>query len=119
MLEEKHIQSVFEDRELRRIFGPKRDEATGGCKTMHNVELHSTCSSPDIIGVIKSRTTKWAGHVARMGAMKSSYRILVEKPKRKSLLGRNRRTWEESINRDFRKSSVWGVDWNNLAQYRD
>jgi hypothetical protein len=55
---------VFENRVLRRIFGPKRDEVTGGWRKLHNEELHNLYSSPNIIRMIKSR---WAGHVARMG----------------------------------------------------
>jgi hypothetical protein len=59
--------SVFENRVLRRIFGPKRDEATGEWRRLHNEELNDLQSSPNTIRVIKSRTMRWAGHVARMG----------------------------------------------------
>jgi hypothetical protein len=52
---------------LRRIFGPKRDEVTGGWRKLHNEELHSLFSSPNIIRMFKSRRMRWAGHVARMG----------------------------------------------------
>jgi hypothetical protein len=52
---------------LRKIFGPKRDEVTGGWRKLHNEELHNLYSSPSIIGMIKSRRMRWAGHVARMG----------------------------------------------------
>jgi hypothetical protein len=58
---------VFENRVLRRIFGPKRDEATGKWRRLHNEELNDLYSSPNIIRVIKSRRMRWAGHVARMG----------------------------------------------------
>jgi hypothetical protein len=58
---------VFENGGLRRIFGPKRDEVTGGWRKLHNDELHSLYSSPSIIRMIKSRRMRWAGHVARMG----------------------------------------------------
>jgi hypothetical protein len=58
---------VFENRVLRRIFGPKRDEATGGWRRLHNEELNDLYSSPNIIRVMKSRRMRWAGHVARMG----------------------------------------------------
>jgi hypothetical protein len=58
---------VFEIRALRRIFGPKRDEVTGGCRKLHKEELHNLYSSPSIIRMIKSRRMRWAGHVARRG----------------------------------------------------
>jgi hypothetical protein len=58
---------VFENRVLRRIFGPKRDEVTGEWRKFHNEELHILYSSSDIIRQIKSRTMRWAGYVARMG----------------------------------------------------
>jgi hypothetical protein len=58
---------VFENRVLRRIFKPKRDEVTGEWRKLHNEELHNLYSSPDIIRKVKSRRMKWAGHVARMG----------------------------------------------------
>jgi hypothetical protein len=61
---------VFENRVLRRIFGPKRDEVTGGWRKLHNEELNNLYSSPSIIRVITSRRMKWAGHVARMGEEK-------------------------------------------------
>jgi hypothetical protein len=71
---------VFENRVLRRIFGPKRDEVTGGWRKLHNEELHSFYSSPSIIIMIKSRRMRWAGHVTRMVEKKDAYSILVVKP---------------------------------------
>jgi hypothetical protein len=58
---------VFENRVLKRIFGLKRDEVTGGWRKLHNEELHNLYPSPNIIRMIKSRIMRWAGHVARMG----------------------------------------------------
>jgi hypothetical protein len=58
---------VFENRVLRRIFGTKSDEMTGGWRKLHNEELHNLYSSPSIIRIIESRRMRWAGHVARMG----------------------------------------------------
>jgi hypothetical protein len=58
---------VFENKVLRRIFGPKRDEVTGEMRRLHDKELYALYSSPNIIRVIKSRRLRWAGHVARMG----------------------------------------------------
>jgi hypothetical protein len=66
---------VFENRVLRRTFGPKRDGVTGGWRKLHNEELHNLYSSPSIIRIIK-----WAGHVARMGEKRNVYRLLVGKP---------------------------------------
>jgi hypothetical protein len=66
-LREAHRLRVFEDRLVRRIFGPKRDELTGDLRKLHNEELHNLYSSPNIIRMIKSRRIRWAGHVARMG----------------------------------------------------
>jgi hypothetical protein len=68
---------VFENRLLRRIFGPKRDEVTGGLRKLHNEELHNLYSSPSIIRIIKSRRMRWAGHVARMREKRNVYRLLV------------------------------------------
>jgi hypothetical protein len=82
---------VFENRVLRRIFGPKRDEVTGDWRKLHNEELHNLYFSPNIIRMIKSRRMRWAGHVARMGDKRNAYRILVGKPKGRRPLGRPRR----------------------------
>jgi hypothetical protein len=78
---EEHRLRVFENRVLRRIFGPKRDEVAGGWRKLHNEELHNLYSSPSIIRMIKSRRMGWAGHVAPLGAKRNAYRILVGKPK--------------------------------------
>jgi hypothetical protein len=71
---------VFENRVLRRIFGPKRDEVTGGCRKRHNEELHNGYSPSNIIRMMKSRNMGWAGHVARTGENMDEYRLLVGKP---------------------------------------
>jgi hypothetical protein len=68
---------------LRRIFGPKRAEVTGGWRKLHNEELHNLYSSPSVIGMVKSRRMRWAGHVARMGEQRNAYRILVGNPEGK------------------------------------
>jgi hypothetical protein len=80
---------VFEKRMLRRIFGPKRDEVTGGWRKLHNEELHNWYSSPSIIRMIKSRRMRLVGNVARMGEKRIGYRLLVGKPRRKET---NRKT---------------------------
>jgi hypothetical protein len=71
---------VFENRVLRRIFGPKRAEVTVEWRKFHNEELRDLYSSPSIIGIMKSRRMRWAGHVARMGDKRNAYRLLVGKP---------------------------------------
>jgi hypothetical protein len=68
---------------LRRIFGTKRDEVTGGRRKLHSEELHNLYSSPSIITMIKSRRIRWAGHVAHTGTKRNAYRILVGKPEGK------------------------------------
>jgi hypothetical protein len=92
---------VFENKVLRRIFGPKSDEVTGEWRRLHNKELHALYSSPIIIRVIKSRRLRWAGHVARMGARRDAYRALVGKPEGRRPLGRPRRRWEDNIKMDL------------------
>jgi hypothetical protein len=100
-LREKHRLSVFENRVLRRIFGPKRDEVTGEWRRLHNEERNDLYSSPNIIWFIKSRRMRWAGYVERMGEGRGAYRILVGRPERKRPLGRPRHRWEDNIKMDF------------------
>jgi hypothetical protein len=91
-LGEEHRLRVFEYRVLRRIFGPKSEE-DGSRRKLHNDELHSLYSSPNIVRVIKSRRMRWAGHVARMWEGRGVYRVLIRRPKGKRPLGRPRRRW--------------------------
>jgi hypothetical protein len=102
-LREEQRLRVFENRVLRRIFGPKRDEVTGDWRRLHNEELNDLYSSPNIIRVIKSRRMRWAGHVARMGEKRFAYRILVGKPEGRRPLGRLRRRWEDNIKMDLQE----------------
>ena len=81
---------VFENRVLRRIFGPERDEVTGGWRKLHNEELNDLYCSPNIVRVIKPRRMSWAVHVARMGGRRGVYRVSVGKLEGKKPL---RRTW--------------------------
>jgi hypothetical protein len=87
-LKEEHRLGVFENRVLRRIFGPRRDEVTGEWRKLHNEELRDFHSSSSIIKIIKSRRMRWVGHVARMGEKRDAYRLLVGKPEGKRPLGR-------------------------------
>jgi hypothetical protein len=93
----------IENRVLRRIFGPKRDEATKDWRRLRNEELNDLYSSPNIIRVIKPRRMRWAGHVARMGEERGAYRILVGRPEGRRPLGTPRRRWEDNIKTDLRE----------------
>jgi len=110
---------VFENRVLRRIFGPKRDEVTGEWRKIHNEELNDLYSSPNIVWVVKSRRMRWAWHVARMGERRGVYMVLVKKPEGKRQLGRRRRRWEDNIKMDLKEEGCGGMDWIELAQDRD
>jgi hypothetical protein len=118
-LREEHRLRVFENRVLRRIFGPKRDEVTGDWRKLYNEELHNLYASPNIIRMMKSRRMRWAGHVARMGEKRNPYRILVGKPERKKPLGRPRCRLADSIKIDLREKGSDGMDWIDLARDRD
>ena len=74
---------MFEKRELRKIFGSKRDEVTGEWRKLHNEELSDLHSSPNVVRVFKSRRVRWAGHAASIGERRGSSRVLVEKPEGK------------------------------------
>jgi len=79
-LREERKLRVFENMVLRRIFGPRRGEVMGEWRRLHNEELNNLYSSPNIVRVIKSRRTRWAGHVARMVEERGVYRVLLGKP---------------------------------------
>ena len=104
--------------ELRRIFGPGRDEVTGEWRILHNEELNDLYSSPNIVRVVKSRRMRWAGHVARMGEEREAYRVLVGKPEGKRPLGRPRHRWVDN-RMDLQEVGCGYVDWIGLAQDRD
>jgi hypothetical protein len=110
---------VFENRVLRRIFGPKRDEVMGGWRKLHHEGLHNLYSSPSIIRMIKSRRLIWAEHVARMGEKRNTYRILVGKPEGMGPLGRPRRRCVDNVTVDLGEIGWDGMDWIDLAQDMD
>jgi hypothetical protein len=114
-LREEHRLRVCENRVLRRIFGPKREE-DGSRRKLHNDELDNLYSSPNIVRVIKSRRMRWAGHVGRMGEARSVYRVLVGRPEGKRLLERPERRWEDNIKMDLRETGIDGANWIRLAQ---
>jgi hypothetical protein len=103
----RNTDRFFENRMLRRIFGPKREE-DGSWRKLHNDELHSLYSSPNIVRVIKSRRIRWAGHVARMGERRGVYRVLVGRPKGKRPLGRPRRSWRIKLRWTLRRYGLMG-----------
>jgi hypothetical protein len=107
ILREERRLRVFENRVLRGIFGPKRDEITAEWRKLHSGELHNLYSASDIARQIKSRRMRWAGHVARMGEGRNVYRVLVGKPEGKGPLERPRRRWEDGIKMDLREIG-WG-----------
>jgi hypothetical protein len=98
---------VFENRVLRRIFGPKRDEVMGEWRKLHSGELHNLYSLRDIIRHFKSRRMRWVGHVACMGEGRNVYKVLVGKPEGKRPLERPRRRWGNRIKMDLREVG-WG-----------
>jgi hypothetical protein len=108
ILREERRPRVFEKRLLRRLFGPKRDEATGEWRKLHNEELHDLCFSPSILRVIKSRRMRWAGHVTRMEEGTGVYKVLVGKPEGKRPVGRFRCRWEDNIKTDLQEVGCRG-----------
>jgi hypothetical protein len=110
---------VFENRVLRRIFGPKKDEVTGEWRKLHKEELHDLHSSPSINRIIKSRWMRWAGYVARMEEKRNAYILLVGKPEGKRPLGRPRRRWVDNIRMDLGEVGWGDVGWIDLAKDRN
>jgi hypothetical protein len=113
------VLRVFENRVLRRVFGPKRDEVTGEWRTLHNEELNDLYSLPNIVRVVKSRRKRWAGHLAHMGEERFVYRVLVGKAEGKRPLGRHSRRWEDNIKMDLPEVGLGCEDWIETAQDRD
>jgi hypothetical protein len=116
---EERRQRVFENRALRRIFGPKRDEITGGWRKLRNEGLNDLYSSPNIVQVIKLGRTRWEGYVARMREERGVNRVLVGNREGKRPLGKPRRRWEDNIMMDLHEVGCGGMDWIGLAQDRD
>jgi hypothetical protein len=118
-LREEHRLRVFENRVLRRIFGPKRDEVTGEWRELHNEEVLELYSSPSTIRIIKSRRMRWAGYVERMGEKRKAFRLLIGKPDGNRSLRRPRRSWVDNIRMDLEEVGWGDVDWIGLAQDRN
>jgi hypothetical protein len=98
---------VFENRVLRKIVGPERDEVTGEWRRLQKEELNGLYASMNIIRVIKSRRMRWAGHVARTGERRCAYSVLYGKPVGKRPLGRPRRRWEDVIEMNLQEVEQW------------
>jgi hypothetical protein len=92
---------------LRRIFGSKRDEVTGGWRKLHNKQLHNFYFSPNIIRMIKLRRISWAGHIAHMGEMRNAYKILIGNPQGKRPLGGSGNRWDLILKWILRNSVGW------------
>jgi len=109
---------VFENRLLRRILGPKRDEITGEGRKLNNEELNDLYSSPNIVWVVKSRM-RWAGHVAHMGQSRGICKVLVWKPEGKRPVRTPTHRCEHNIKMDLQEVGYEGMDWSDVAQDRD
>ena len=118
-LREERGLRVFDNRVLRRVFGPKRDEVTREWRKLHNEEFGDLYSLPNIVRVVKSRRMRWAGHVVCMGEGRAVHRVLVGKPEGKRPLGRPRRRWEDNIKLGLREVGGGCGDWMELAQDTD
>ena len=94
------------------------DEVTGEWRRLHNEELNDLYSSPNIVRVIKSRRTGWAGHVARMDEERGVYRVLMGKPEGKRPLGRPRRRWVDNIRMDLQEVGCGYMEGIRLTQDR-
>jgi hypothetical protein len=105
-------------RVLKRIFGQKKHEVTEGWRKLHSEELHKFYSSPTVIRMTKSRTSRWVEHVARIGAKRNAYRILVGKPEGKRPLGRLKCRWMDNVKMDLTEIGWGGIDWIDLAKDR-
>jgi hypothetical protein len=118
-LREERRLRVFENRVLRGVFGPKKDEVTGDWRTLHHEERNDLYSLPNIGWVVKSRRRRLPGHVVHVGEESGVHRVLVGKREGKRPLGGPRWRWEDNIKRDIQEVGGGCGDWIELAQDRD
>jgi hypothetical protein len=116
-LREEHRLREFENRVLRRVFGPKRDEVTGEWRKLQNEDLHIYTSPQMLLRQIKSRPMRWAGHLACMG--EECVQGFDGKPRKKETIWKTKRRWEDGIRIDLREIGWGSIDWIQLAQDRD
>jgi hypothetical protein len=117
-IRDEHRLRLFENRVLRRVFGPNMYEIIRGWRKLHNEALHNLFSSPIVTRITKSRRNIWAWHVARIVEKRNAYRVLVEKPEGKRPQRRPRHKWKDTIKMDLLEIVCY-VHWINLAQVRD
>jgi hypothetical protein len=117
-LREEFRLRVFENRVLRRIFGPKRDEVKREWRKLHNEEFNDLYPSPKIFRVIKSRRMRWVEHAARMWERRGIYGVLVGKPEGKGPLRRPRIGWEDDLKMNLQEVVFGGMNWIEMAQDR-
>jgi hypothetical protein len=114
-LREERSLRVFENRVLRKVFGPKRDEVTEEWRKLHKEELNDLYSIPNIVRVVKSRRMRWAGHVARMGEDSGVHRVLVGNPEERGHWGDKDVDGRIILRWIFRKlEEVVGTGWSWL-----
>jgi hypothetical protein len=94
---------VYENRVLRKIFGPKKEEVVGDWRRLYNEELHKLNTSPNVIRAVKSRRIRSVRKVERVGNMGNAHKILIGKPEWKRHLGRPRRRWEDNIRMNLKE----------------
>ena len=118
-LREERRLRVFENRVLRRVLGPKRNEVRREWRKLHNKNLNDLYSSPNIVRVIKSLRIILTEHVARIGERRGVYRDLVGNPEGKRPPGSPKRSWEDNIKIDLQEVEWRGMDWIKLDQDKD
>ena len=116
--EERRLR-VFENRVLRRIFGPRRDEVKREWRKLYNEELNDLYCSPNIVRAIKSRIMRWAWHVAGMGGGEAYTGFWWGNRGGKRQRGSSRLRWEDNIKMDLQEVGCGGMDWIDLARDRN